>query len=137
MNRTIVLYDSDCGFCKRMLAKFLRWDRGGRLRPVALQDPEAAALLAGMPEPERMASWHLVAPDGSVRSGGEAVAPLLRLLPGGGAPARLAELLPGPVDRGYRWVAANRSALSRRLPGGEAAKARAEHKIGERAAPGA
>ena len=129
MDRTIVLYDSDCGFCKRMLAKFLLWDRGRRLRPVALQSDEAGGLLAGMPEDERMASWHLVTPDGSVRSGGEAVAPLLRLLPGGSPLAWIAERLSGPVDRGYRWVAANRSALSRRLPGGEGAKRRAERRI--------
>ena len=30
-----------------------------------------------------MASWHLVAPDGTIVSGGAAFEPLLRLLPGG------------------------------------------------------
>lgn len=130
-----MLYDDDCGFCKRLLAKFLLWDRHRRLRPVALQDAEADLLLAGMPEAERMASWHLVGADGSVRSGGAAVAPLLRMLPGGGAPARAAEALPGRVDRAYRWVAANRSAISRRLPAREWARRRAERRIAERAVP--
>jgi predicted DCC family thiol-disulfide oxidoreductase YuxK len=128
--QAIVLYDADCGFCKRMLAKLLAWDRRRRLRPVPLQDPEADGLLPGMSEEQRMASWHLVAPDGGVRSGGAAVAPLLRLLPGGAAPAWLADRMPGTVDRGYRWVAAHRTALGRFA--GERARRRAERRIAER-----
>ncbi|HWF56710.1 MAG TPA: hypothetical protein VG223_18875, partial [Solirubrobacteraceae bacterium] len=41
---------------------------------------------------------------------------LLRLLPGGGAPARALSATPGLTDRGYRWVAANRTAISRWVP---------------------
>ncbi len=132
-DRAIVLYDDDCGFCKRLLSKFLAWDRDRRLRPVALQDPEATRLLAGMDQGRRMASWHLVTPDGRVRSGGDAIAPMLRMLPGGSAPARVVERMPRTVDRAYRWVAANRTAISRRLPGRERAKPRAERRIAERA----
>ena len=126
-----MLYDDDCGFCKRLLSKFLAWDRDRRLRPVALQDPEAEGLLAGMDPATRMASWHLVTADGRVRSGGEAVAPLLRMLPGGAVPARLAEAIPGTVSRSYSWVASNRSAISRRLPAREWARRRAERRIAE------
>ncbi|MDP9187873.1 MAG: DUF393 domain-containing protein, partial [Actinomycetota bacterium] len=64
--RPAVLYDRDCGFCRWSLSKLLAWDRSGRLRPVALQDPEADRLLAGMPEEERMDSWHWVTGDGDV-----------------------------------------------------------------------
>jgi predicted DCC family thiol-disulfide oxidoreductase YuxK len=129
MDRATVLYDDDCGVCKRLLSKFLAWDRGRRLRPVALQDPEADGLLGGMPDDRKLASWHLVAPDGSVRSGGEAVAPLLRLLPGGGAPAWMVDRIPKLTDRSYRWVAANRTELSRRWPGRERGRRRAEARI--------
>ena len=69
-------------------------------------------LLAGMPEAEQMASWHLVHPggrngaenatdachrggDGAVRSGGAAFSPLFRLLPGGAPSARLTDRFPG------------------------------------------
>jgi predicted DCC family thiol-disulfide oxidoreductase YuxK len=131
--RATILYDDDCGFCKRLLSKFLAWDRGRRLRPISLQDPEAERLLAGMDRETRMASWHLVTPGGEVRSGGEALAPLLRLLPGGSAPAALADLAPGAVDRSYRWVAANRSAISRRLPARDWARRRAERRIARHA----
>ncbi len=85
--RSAILYDADCGFCRWALGWVLRWDRGRRLRPVALQDAEADVLLSEV-EPElRMASWHLVDDDGTVRSGGDAAAPLLELLPGGGPAA--------------------------------------------------
>jgi predicted DCC family thiol-disulfide oxidoreductase YuxK len=68
-------------------------------------------LLAGMPEDERMASWHLVDEEGAVESAGAAVAPLLRLLPGGRAPAALAARLPRLTGRLYAWGAGHRSGL--------------------------
>jgi predicted DCC family thiol-disulfide oxidoreductase YuxK len=87
------------------------------LRPVALQDEEADRLLAGMPEDERMASWHLVEPDGRVHSAGAAFAPLMRLLPGGRSLAPLFDRFPKASERGYRWVADHRSPFGRALPG--------------------
>src|SRR5205085_5688690 len=68
--RPAVLYDSDCGFCKWLLSILLRWDRAERLRPVALQSPEAGDLLRELTPAARMASWHLVSPTGELRSGG-------------------------------------------------------------------
>ena len=88
----VVLYDPDCGFCRVVLALLLRWDTQGRLRPVALGSEEADGLLRGMPEDERMASWHLV------------------------EDARATERFPGASDRAYRWVADHRSLLGRPIP---------------------
>lgn len=110
-----ILYDADCGFCRWSLDRILAWDRSGRLRPVPLQSPEAAALLPGMTEEDRMASWHLVAADGRIWSGGDATAPIARLLPAGAPVAFLAEAFPGVTRRLYRWVADNRDRLGRRL----------------------
>ena len=112
-----ILYDPDCGFCRVCLAVLLRWDRHGRLRPVALGTEEAARLLEGMPKAEQMASWHLVTHDGTVRSAGAAFSPLLPLLPGGAPFARLAERFPRASERGYRWVADHRTVFGRPLPG--------------------
>jgi predicted DCC family thiol-disulfide oxidoreductase YuxK len=108
-----VLYDADCGFCKWSLDKLLAWDRRRRLRPVAIQSAEGQALLAAIPEDERLASWHLALPTGEIRSGGAAAAPLVRLLPGGRPLAAVFEALPGITDRGYRWVADHRGTLAR------------------------
>src|SRR5207247_8333149 len=99
--------------------------------PVALQSPEADALLAGMSEEARMASWHLVSPDGEVRSAGAALAPLMRMLPGGAPIAFVAEALPGVTARAYDLVARSRGAIGRLIP--EGAKARADSVLERRA----
>ena len=96
MPQATLLYDRDCGFC--------RWcsRQGARLgparldlRPVALQSEEAGRLLGGMPEDQRMASWHLVEPGrrGALRRR-RLRAELLRLLPGGRPLAALAARAP-------------------------------------------
>ncbi len=112
-----VLYDRDCGFCRWTLAALLDLDRAHRLRPVALQDPEADLLLRGMPAGPKYASAHLVTADGQIYSGGLAVAPILELLPHGTSFARVARLVPGPLRQGYDWVARHRTLLSRPVPG--------------------
>jgi predicted DCC family thiol-disulfide oxidoreductase YuxK len=111
--RAIILYDADCGFCKWALARVLAWDRERALRPVALQSPEADALLPGLDAETRMESWHLVTPEGAVRSGGDAFEPLTRLLGRGRAFGRLAARFPRVADAGYRWVARHRSWFGR------------------------
>jgi predicted DCC family thiol-disulfide oxidoreductase YuxK len=111
----VLLYDSDCGFCRWSVDKVLAWDRRGRLRPVALQDAQAGALLDGMAAAERMRSWHLVLPDGRLYSAGAALAPLTRLLPGGRPLAVLLSLAPGLTERTYRLVARNRDRFGRLL----------------------
>ena len=115
MERHAVLYDEGCGFCRWSLDRLLRWDRGGRLRAVPIQSEEGDRLLADLSEEERLASWHLVTPDGRRYSGGAATGPMARLLPAGAPVAHLAETFPRTTDRVYRWVARNRDSLGRRL----------------------
>jgi predicted DCC family thiol-disulfide oxidoreductase YuxK len=120
MTAHALLYDPDCGFCRFCVTALLRWDRRRRLRPVPLTGPEAPGLLPGMGEEERMASWHLVTPDGRVYSAGAAFPELLRLLPGGAPLARLTARFPGATERAYRWVADRRSSFGRALRSGRA-----------------
>jgi len=110
-----VLFDEDCGFCKWSLDKILAWDRSQMVRPVPIQSDEGQRLLASVPEDRRLDSWHLVEQSGTVRSAGDAAAPLLDLLPGGKPLAGAARALPGPTDRAYRAVADNRDRLARLL----------------------
>jgi predicted DCC family thiol-disulfide oxidoreductase YuxK len=128
--RVTLLYDRDCGFCRWCLGKVLAWDRRRALRPVAIQSDEAGGLLAGIPEEERLASWHLVDVDGTVRSAGAAFPGLLRLLPGGAPLAALTARVPSATDRAYRWVAGNRSRWGKLVT--EGAKRRADQRIAER-----
>jgi predicted DCC family thiol-disulfide oxidoreductase YuxK len=130
MSTHTILYDPDCGFCRVCVAVVLRWDRRRMLRPVSLTSTEGEALLAGMAESERMASWHLVdsrwlengaenAPDPNhltIRSAGAAFSPLFRLLPGGAPFALITDRFPRAAEAGYSWVADHRTALGRLLP---------------------
>ena len=113
MKAATLLYDSDCGFCRWSVDKVLAWDRRRTLRPLPLQDPEAAGLLPGMDEAERMGSWHLVTADGRVYSAGAAAPPLLRLLPGGRTPAGVLAAFPRMTNRAYEFVARNRDSFGR------------------------
>jgi predicted DCC family thiol-disulfide oxidoreductase YuxK len=113
MRQAVLLYDSDCGFCRWSVDKVLAWDRGGKLESMELQDAKADSLLGSMDEDVKMSSWHLVAPDGRVYSAGAAAPPLLRLLPGGKPLAALLAAFPGVTDRAYRTVARNRDRFGR------------------------
>jgi len=115
MERHIVFYDEDCGFCRWTVDRLLRWDRRGLLRATPVQDEEADRLLTDLREEDRLTSWHLVAPDGGRYSGGAAAGPLARLLPAGAPVALLAETFPRTTERLYRWVARNRDSFGRRL----------------------
>jgi predicted DCC family thiol-disulfide oxidoreductase YuxK len=109
----VLLYDSDCGFCRWAVDRVLAWDRRKQLRPVALQDPEADQLLQGIDAETKMGSWHLVTAEGRVFSGGAVAPPLLRLLPGGRPLAGIAAAFPGLTERAYRWVSRNRDRFGR------------------------
>ena len=131
MEQVPILYDVDCGFCRATVGLLLTWDRGRRFRPVAIQSEEGAALLAGMPESERLASAHAIIPGSAAPlSGGRAAATVLRELPAGAPLAALVERVPGATDRSYRWVAEHRVQLSRFVP--RALKARADRIVRER-----
>jgi predicted DCC family thiol-disulfide oxidoreductase YuxK len=133
--RDVVLYDADCGFCLWCVAKVLAWDRRGRLQPMAIQNPAADRLLAGVPTAARLGSWHLASADGRVRSAGAAVAPLLRSLPAGRLPAALAAAAPWATERLYRLVADRRAVVGRLVTAG--ARERALRRIAARTPPGA
>jgi predicted DCC family thiol-disulfide oxidoreductase YuxK len=130
VERHVVLYDADCGFCKWSASKLLAWDRRRVLRPLALQSEEADALLVAIEPERRMDSWHLVEPDGRVYSAGAAFAPLLRLLPGGRALAALADAAPGLTASAYQAVAGRRTTFGKLV--GAGARRRAAARIAAR-----
>lgn len=111
----LVLFDADCGFCLYGRDLLLRWDRRrGRLTAGLIQDHEATTLADLSPQ-ERLASWHVLHPDGHRESGGAALAAVLEQLRGAGGLARVVRAFPGPADRLYRWVASHRVGISRFL----------------------
>jgi predicted DCC family thiol-disulfide oxidoreductase YuxK len=111
-----LLYDAECGFCRVTAGLVLGWDRGRRLTPVALQDPSAPQWLSGLSEAERMASWHLVEPDGVRHSAGAALAPLFEILPRATPLARLVRRSPAGAERVYGFAAEHRDLLAKLVP---------------------
>jgi predicted DCC family thiol-disulfide oxidoreductase YuxK len=113
--RSIVLYDQDCGFCRWSADRLRILDRRGELRFAPIQGPEGRRLLASLDPERQLESWHLVTPDGVVRSSGAAVPEVLRRLPGGGPLANLSASAPGLTERAYTFVAARRERWARML----------------------
>jgi len=128
--RAAVLYDADCNICKTIMDALLSWDRGDRLRPVPIQSDEGARLLGELSPDERLASFHLVHPDGRHVSAGPALTELFELLPGGFLLARALAIAPSATSAGYEWVARNRTTLSRFIP--RRLKTRASRRLAER-----
>jgi predicted DCC family thiol-disulfide oxidoreductase YuxK len=114
-----LLYDADCGLCKVILARVLELDRG-KYRPLALQDPRAAELLPGLDEEERLQSFHIVDPDGTIHSAGDGLA---ALIPG-------LDRFPGLAERAYWLVAGNRTKIGKLIP--DVARRQARRRIAER-----
>jgi predicted DCC family thiol-disulfide oxidoreductase YuxK len=112
-----LLYDDNCNICKVITDAVLSWDgRRGVLQALPIQSDGGRRLLAGVAVERHLETFHVVAADGVVASGGPALALLLSLLPGGAIPGRVLDALPKPTAAAYAWVARNRVALSRWVP---------------------
>lgn len=110
-----VLFDADCGICTDVARLLARLDRDAQLALVPIASPQGDALLADLPAERRLASMHLVTPDGARRSGGDALAPLLLLVPGLAPLAPLLAACPPVTRRGYDLVARNRHRIGQAL----------------------
>jgi predicted DCC family thiol-disulfide oxidoreductase YuxK len=118
--RPTLIYDGDCGFCRRSVELLRRWDREQRIALVPFQD-QARVAAFGIPLPALAAAMHLVLPppDGRVLAGADAVPELLRLLPGKRWLA-WGFRIPGarPMARRlYAWIARRRHCLVRGYAG--------------------
>jgi predicted DCC family thiol-disulfide oxidoreductase YuxK len=120
-DRLVVLFDRDCRFCGWVARQLSRIDRDGRLVLMPLQDagsdpsrPQLVAIARACPLDEAL---HVVAADGAISRGGDALIEIFRRLPGGALVA-LWSRLPGArslADFAYRTAARNRAALGRLL----------------------
>jgi predicted DCC family thiol-disulfide oxidoreductase YuxK len=110
MRRGVVLYDGHCRLCAGSARCLASLARPGA---VEMRDFQAAGVLDAYPQVSReecMRALQLVAEDGRVFSGAEAVARVLATRPLAGAAARL-YFVPGirqAADAAYGFVARNR-----------------------------
>jgi predicted DCC family thiol-disulfide oxidoreductase YuxK len=109
----VVLYDGHCKFCTRGARRLAALARAGILEAVDFQVPEALARFPGLTHEACMEAMYLVAPDGTLFRGFEAVVQAMATRPLFGILARV-YYLPGIrhlCDRLYAWVATNRYRL--------------------------
>ena len=91
----VLLYDDHCKFCRASAVLVETWDRAERLDFLPLSDPLAEKLLAPMPEAQRLDSIHVVQPDGTVTSAGDALLAAFAELPVGSLVSDAAGAVPG------------------------------------------
>src|SRR5437773_11054657 len=114
--RPTLIYDGECGFCRRSVDLLRRWDREQRIALVPFQD-QARVAAFGIPLPALAAAMHLVLPppDSRVLAGADAVPELLRRLRGKRWLAWGFRIpgVPFVARRLYGWIARRRRCLVR------------------------
>ena len=113
--RYTVVYDGECGICRRSIALLRDWDTHHRLEPVPFQARGLMDRYPGIDEREFRQAVQVIAPDGRRWSGADAVEKALERTPKGRRIACLFKLpFARPIARRvYRWVARNRPLLAR------------------------
>jgi predicted DCC family thiol-disulfide oxidoreductase YuxK len=109
----VLLFDGECGLCRRVVGLLLRLDRRGRLRFAPLQGPAAQAFLGAHGLPTRDFSSLIFVPDWArrerpdFRQRTDGLIAALRTCGGGGRmlAAILVAFPAGMRDGAYRWVA--------------------------------
>jgi len=104
-------WDSNCRFCNVLKRIGAALDWFGKVTFVPLESDAADIDLGHLSYEEKMASSHLVTPEGRVQSRGEGALELARLLPLVSPLVFLFRLLPGHrafAERAYDWIARHR-----------------------------
>jgi predicted DCC family thiol-disulfide oxidoreductase YuxK len=115
-NRYTLLFDGNCRICSRQAALVARLDRAGRIEPLDTNTPAARSRFPQVTPEAARRELHLVAPEGALFRGPEAVRQTLLRLPRL-RPLGLLMGLPGAMAVArpiYRLVARNRYRLGRR-----------------------
>jgi predicted DCC family thiol-disulfide oxidoreductase YuxK len=111
--RHVVVFDGECGLCRRWIRRLEAWDRSGALETVPFQDPAVNRRFPWIP-PEALAeAVHVVAPDGRTWSGAGAAERLASILPGLLAWVFRLPLARPIADRVYTRIAARRGGAGR------------------------
>lgn len=113
-NRWVVVYDGECEYCRRQVARIRERDVDARFELIPRQTEGLIERFPSLAEGDFDAGMRLIAPDGRVYIGPDAVYQIARRLPGWRHMTWLYRVpgLRGLFRRAYGWVAANRYALS-------------------------
>jgi predicted DCC family thiol-disulfide oxidoreductase YuxK len=121
LERPVLLYDAACRLCRFTARLVIRLDRTHDLAVLPLQDDEATPILASLPREQRLESWRLACPGGSLVGRGAGLPRLLEAVrltrPLGPILRRVPE---SALDRAYDVIARRRGAIGRLAPNGPA-----------------
>lgn len=111
--RYVLIYDGECGICRRSVDWVTSTDRVGRIEVLPYHDPEVARRFPGIPPEDMERAMQLLAPGGERWQGARAAEETLSLLPRWRLLAPFFRI-PGVravAARVYTWVAGNRRRL--------------------------
>jgi predicted DCC family thiol-disulfide oxidoreductase YuxK len=95
LSRYILAYDTDCGPCTRFAHVVDSLDISEIIDFISLTLADQKGLLNRIPPPLRYKSFHLILPNGEVKSGSEALVELIAILPGGKIISPIVNYFPG------------------------------------------
>ncbi len=118
--RPVLVFDGECTFCRRQIARIRRYDRHGRFECVPRQTPGLTGRFPALGEGGFDTGMRLIMPDGRIYVGADSVYQIARRLPICRWFAWLYRV-PGihVLARAvYGWIAARRRSLGRRCDDG-------------------
>lgn len=122
--QSVVVYDGECAFCLRQISRIRRKDTHGRFAFVSKQTPGIEDRFPQLAQSDFNTGMRLIAPDGRIFVGADAVYHIARDLP---FLRRVAWLYRVPglqklARWAYAWVAARRYRLAKTCEDGECSK---------------
>ena len=117
----VLLFDRDCGICSALSEWIRIADFRRRIEIRTIQS--SLALLHDIPEGRALDAFHMVAPEGGVTTGGDAVPTLIEAFPVGAGLGRIvrgSNVLMGGVHALYRFLTRFRDRLVCRVDAGAA-----------------
>lgn len=118
--KTVIVYDGDCHFCRDQIARIQRWDANNQFEYLPRQAPEADVRFPILKSIDFDKGMRLIEPNGNNFEGADAIHQIARRLPATSAIAWLYKV-PGInqiCKAAYAWVAANRKRLGKTCEGG-------------------
>ena len=95
LSRYILAYDANCGPCTRFAHMVDSLDKSEIIDFISLTLADQKGLLERISPPLRYKSFHLIFPNGEVKSGSEALVELIAILPGGKIISPIVNYFPG------------------------------------------
>ena len=95
LSKYILAYDADCGPCTRFAHVVDSLDKSEIIDFISLTLADQKGLLDRISPPLRYKSFHVILPNGEVKSGSEALVELIAILPGGKIISPIVNYFPG------------------------------------------